>query len=224
MEKKDKIIVGCIIAALFLAGIFTYINYIKLSIEEKLEAQLILHKTTGEHAPKEQVVEKEEPVDPNVEEINGYKYRKSNGAPSKFKKGVIDKELFDDMTFSSQGTVFQQTYVPATREMYCTAVQELKSVDKGFVPGTSVKLENASYQDVEDAYKERLQIIAQLRQWWELYKFYNEYDNVYAENVYGCKYQNTEWNQRNKNFKAKDFEADALYAIWKEYQIEFLLK
>ena len=47
---------------------------------------------------------------------------------------------------------------------YCAAITEIKKVDKGIMSGTNIPFTQVSYMQVEDAYKEYLQKIAQIKQ------------------------------------------------------------
>ena len=77
------------------------------------------------------------------------------------------------------------------------------------MPGTNKPFTQATYIEVDDAYKEYLQQIAQIRQVVIL-----AVPNEDMENEAGCHYKGTYWNNANSQYKAKQFynsEIDRYY-------------
>ena len=132
-------------------------------------------------------------IDDNNYEIKaGYRYKKSNGNGSTFTSrnlGYAEKLLNDSTLYDS------------LKSEYCAIVNEIVKVDNGIMPGTDIPFEKVTYTQVDDAYKEHLQQIAQIRQ---------VFDTIYGndndlENGTGCHYTGTHWNNTNSQYKAKQF-------------------
>ena len=94
---------------------------------------------------------------PQYEIITGYKYLKRNNQKSTFFRRSLGYEK------GMIGVNTQASYQRLKSE-YCNAVNEIVKVDKGIVPGTNKPFIQATYIEVDDAYKEYLQKIAQMRQ------------------------------------------------------------
>ena len=139
---------------------------------------------------------------PQYEVIAGYKYLKNNNQKSTFFRRSLGYEK------SMIGVNIQASYKRLKSE-YCNAVKEIIKVDKEIVPGTNKPFTQATYIEVDDAYKEYLQQIAQIRQVVIL-----AVPNEDMENEAGCHYKGTYWNNANSQYKAKQFynsEIDRYY-------------
>ena len=139
------------------------------------------------------------PVDTNHETINGYTYLKDDGKNSTFSK----RSLGYEQTLIGVEDQYQP-YMDIKSE-YCNAVNEIEKVDKGIVPGTNAPFSQATYTQVDDAYREYLQQIAQIRQVVIL-----AIANEDMENEVGCYYKGTHWNNANSQYKAKQFYNDEI--------------
>ena len=139
------------------------------------------------------------PVDTNHETINGYTYLKDDGKNSTFSK----RSLRYEQTLIGVEDQYQP-YMDIKSE-YCNAVNEIEKVDKGIVPGTNTPFSQATYTQVDDAYREYLQQIAQIRQVVIL-----AIANEDMENEVGCYYKGTHWNNANSQYKAKQFYNDEI--------------
>ena len=139
------------------------------------------------------------PVDTNHETINGYTYLKDDGKNSTFSK----RSLGYEQTLIGVEDQYQP-YMDIKSE-YCNAVNEIEKVDKGIVPGTNTPFSQATYTQVDDAYREYLQQIAQIRQVVIL-----AIANEDMENEVGCYYKGTHWNNANSQYKAKQFYNDEI--------------
>ena len=139
---------------------------------------------------------------PQYEVIAGYKYLKNNNQKSTFFRRSLGYEK------SMIGVNIQASYKRLKSE-YCNAINEIVKVDKEIVPGTNKPFTQATYIEVDDAYKEYLQQIAQIRQVVIL-----AVPNEDMENEAGCHYKGTYWNNANSQYKAKQFynsEIDRYY-------------
>ena len=142
--------------------------------------------------------------EPQYEIIAGYKYLKRNNQKSTFFRRSLGYEK------GMIGVNTQASYQRLKSE-YCNAVNEIAKVDKGIVPGTNKPFIQATYIEVDDAYKEYLQKIAQMRQV-GLHIFNNDPNKI--KPVAGCYYKGTYWNSANSQYKAKQFynsEIDRYY-------------
>ena len=78
---------------------------------------------------------------------------------------------------------------------------QIKKVDKGIMSGTNIPFTQVSYMQVEDAYKEYLQKIAQIKQAISL-----TIENKDIERETGCYYEPTRWDRvNNLNYRLKNF-------------------
>ena len=139
---------------------------------------------------------------PQYEIIAGYKYLKRNNQKSTFFRRSLGYEK------SMIGVNIQASYKRLKSE-YCNAINEIVKVDKEIVPGTNKPFTQATYIEVDDAYKEYLQQIAQIRQVVIL-----TVPNEDMENEARCHYKGTYWNNANSQYKAKQFynsEIDRYY-------------
>ena len=135
---------------------------------------------------------KVENISQDFEIKNGYKYKKSNGESSTFtpKNLGYAENLINNLV----------SYEDLRKE-YCETVNEIVKVDNGIMPGTTKPFEEVTYTQVDDAYREHLQKIAQIRQVFNTI-YGNDND---LENRAGCHYTGTHWNNANSQYKAKQF-------------------
>ena len=140
---------------------------------------------------------------PQYEIIAGYKYLKRNNQKSTFFRRSLGYEK------TMIGVNNKAFAYKRLKSEYCNAVKEIIKVDKETVPGTNKPFTQATYIEVDDAYKEYLQQIAQIRQVVIL-----AVPNEDMENEAGCHYKGTYWNNANSQYKAKQFynsEIDRYY-------------
>ena len=150
------------------------------------------------------------PEDPNHETINGYTYLKDNGKESTFSR----RSLGYEQTLIGVEDQYQP-YMDIKSE-YCNAVNEIEKVDKGIVPGTDIPFRQATYTEVDDAYREYLQKIAQIRQVVIL-----AIANEDMENEAGCYYKGTHWNNANSQYKAKQFYNDEIDNYYNNHRNQY---
>ena len=140
---------------------------------------------------------------PQYEVIAGYKYLKNNNQKSTFFRRSLG---YEKTMIGVNNKVFAYKRL---KSEYCNAVKEIIKVDKEIVPGTNRPFTKSTYIEVDDAYKEYLQEIAQIRQVVIL-----AVPNEDMENEAGCHYKGTYWNNANSQYKAKQFynsEIDRYY-------------
>ena len=142
---------------------------------------------------------------PRYEVIAGYRYLKSNNKKSTFFRRSLGYEK------SMIGVNIQASYKRLKSE-YCNAINEIVKVDKEIVPGTNKPFTQATYIEVDDAYKEYLQKIAQIRQVVIL-----AIADEDMENEAGCHYKGTYWNNANSQYKAKQFYSNEVDNYYNTY-------
>ena len=155
-------------------------------------------------------VTRKPPVDNRHETINGYTYLKPNGHSSTYSFKVTE---WAELILNPSVSLSDNANVQASYEDYCRIVGEIEKVDNGIVPGTDRVFENATYQEVVDAYKDHLREISQIRQ---IYDLINGNDNDF-EPAAGCFYKGTKWNSNNMKFKSKEFKSQAIDELWSRF-------
>ena len=162
----------------------------------------------GPDSTPETTYENTQPVDPDHETRNGYTYLKDDGKGSTFSKRDLGYE--EGMIGVSDNSSAYENI----KTEYCNAVNEIVKVDDGIVPGTNTPFRQATYTEVDDAYKEYLQKIAQMRQ--VVFLLSNGNDSV-IEPESGCFYKGTRWNTANSKYKAREFERKEIDDYYNNY-------
>ena len=162
----------------------------------------------GPDSTPETTYENTQPVDPDHETRNGYTYLKDDGKGSTFSKRDLGYEE-GMMGVSDNSSAYENI-----KTEYCNAVNEIVKVDDGIVPGTNTPFRQATYTEVDDAYKEYLQKIAQMRQ--VVFLLSNGNDSV-IEPESGCFYKGTRWNTANFKYKAREFERKEIDDYYNNY-------
>ncbi|VTX51529.1 Uncharacterised protein [uncultured Leptotrichia sp.] len=162
----------------------------------------------GPDSTPETTYENTQPVDPDHETRNGYTYLKNDGKGSTFSKRDLGYEE-GMMGVSDNSSAYENI-----KTEYCNAVNEIVKVDDGIVPGTNTPFRQATYTEVDDAYKEYLQKIAQMRQ--VVFLLNNRNDSV-IEPESGCFYKGTRWNTANFKYKAREFERKEIDDYYNNY-------
>ena len=162
----------------------------------------------GPDSTPETTYENTQPVDPDHETRNGYTYLKDDGKGSTFSKRDLGYEE-GMMGVSDNSSAYENI-----KTEYCNAVNEIVKVDDGIVPGTNTPFRQATYTEVDDAYKEYLQKIAQMRQ--VVFLLNNRNDSV-LEPESGCFYKGTRWNTANSKYKAREFERKEIDDYYNNY-------
>ena len=185
--KKNNIIFYTITGLIFLFNILGWISF-KKNYNKKNNELLEIKSLEQSENSKNKV----ENINQDFEIKNGYKYKKSNGESSTFalrNLGYAESLMNNQVSYDN------------VKEEYCTIVNEIVKVDNGIMPGTTKPFEEVTYIQVDDAYREHLQKIAQIRQ---------VFDTIYGndndlENGAGCHYTGTHWNNANSQYRAKQF-------------------
>ena len=166
----------------------------------------------GPDSTPETTYENTQPVDPDHETRNGYTYLKNDGKGSTFSKRDLGYEE-GMMGVSDNSSAYENI-----KTEYCNAVNEIVKVDDGIVPGTNTPFRQATYTEVDDAYKEYLQKIAQMRQ--VVFLLNNRNDSV-IEPESGCFYKGTRWNTANFKYKAREFERKEIDDYYNNYRNQY---
>ena len=116
------------------------------------------------------------------------------------KSKFVGKSLGYEKRFSK--TSSQEELDKGLKTEYCNAVKEIKKVDQKIVPGTNIPFKEATNIQIENAYKEYLQRIAQIRQ---IFFIIQLDDETKFEQRIGCQYKGTKWNTENRRFMAGSF-------------------
>jgi len=184
IEKKN-IIFYAIIGLIFLLNLIEWVNF-KKEYDKKNEELLKIKSLVQ----KENLENKIKNTNQDFEIKNGYKYRKSNGESSTFTPRNLKyaENLINNLV----------SYENLQKE-YCETVNEIIKVDNGIMPGTTKPFEEVTYTQVDDAYREHLQKIAQIRQ---------VFDTIYGNDNYDslCSYIQEKF--RDKNIKIEIFQSN----------------
>ena len=190
--KKNNIIFYTITGLIFLLNILGWISFKKNYNEKNSELLKIKSLEKLENSKN-----KVENISQDFEIKNGYKYKKSNGKSPTFTPRNLRY---------AENLINNLVSYEDLRKEYCEIVNEIVKVDNGIMPGTTKPFEEVTYTQVDDAYREHLQKIAQIRQ---------VFDTIYGndndlENRAGCHYTGTHWNNANSQYKAKQFYNDEI--------------
>lgn len=210
-KEKDnliKLLIGIILVLVI--GFGGYYIYVTQSRINKLEKETAAKNEKSETAVNEENIKSKNEIEKNkvdekYEIVNGYKYLKSTGNSTAYR---FKTTAWAERILGSGGV--NSDYFPSAYNDYCLLVSEIEKVDRGMVPGSNRALEEATYQEVEDAYKDHLREISQMRQ---IFDLINGNDDDF-ENNSGCHYKGTRWNSANKKFKAADFKSDYINRLW----------
>ena len=214
-EIKKGVIIGFLLTILYGVIIYIYENQNKnnAEIKTKEEESLQNNEKSSDNKNKESAI-----VTINIENqkngkyyiYNGYEYKKtSKNEKSTFIKRNLgyEKKILKTMT--------QEEIDDELKTKYCNAVEEIKKVDQKIVPGTSIPFEKATYMQVDDAYKEYLQKIAQIRQIVSNISPDNLDKDIYFENRIKCEYKGTYWNNDNSKYLVRDFYSKEINEYYK---------
>lgn len=185
IEIKKGISIGLLLISIY--GIWTYIyktqnkNNIVI-IEKKLEKNTDVQ---NEKNKKHEV-------------IKGYEYKWTENEIPEF----VKRNLGYEKKFLK--TVSLEELEKGLKDEYCDAVREIEKVDQKIVPGTNISFKEATYIQVNDAYKEYLQRIAQIREIYILRTGEYRGDEIFESNI-KCKYKDTKWNIDNLEYFVGDF-------------------
>ena len=212
---RKGVIIGFLLTILYGVIIYIYENQNKNNAEIKTEGKESLqnNEKSSYNKNKESAT-----VTINIENqkngkyyiYNGYEYKKtSKNEKSTFIKRNLgyEKKILKTTT--------QEEIDNELKTKYCNAVEEIKKVDQKIVPGTSIPFKKATYMQVDDAYKEYLQKIAQIRQIVSNISPDNLDKDIYFENRIKCEYKGTYWNNDNSKYLVRDFYSKEINEYYK---------
>ena len=212
---RKGVIIGFLLTILYGVIIYIYENQNKNNAEIKTEGKESLqnNEKSSDNKNKESAT-----VTINIENqkngkyyiYNGYEYKKtSKNEKSTFIKRNLgyEKKILKTTT--------QEEIDNELKTKYCNAVEEIKKVDQKIVPGTSIPFKKATYMQVDDAYKEYLQKIAQIRQIVSNISPDNLDKDIYFENRIKCEYKGTYWNNDNSKYLVRDFYSKEINEYYK---------
>ena len=214
-EIRKGVIIGFLLTILYGVIIYIYENQNKNNVEMKTKEKESLqnNEKSSDNQNKESAT-----VTINIENqknrkyyiYNGYEYKKtSKNEKSTFIKRNLgyEKKILKTTT--------QEEIDNELKTKYCNAVEEIKKVDRKIVPGTSIPFKKATYMQVDDAYKEYLQKIAQIRQIVSNISPDNLDKDIYFENRIKCEYKGTYWNNDNSKYLVRDFYSKEINEYYK---------
>ena len=182
-EVRKGIILGLLLTSFYGVGTYIYKNQNKS--ESKIEIKNNKKKDNMQNSENRQHTETD---DHKSKKSSSTFVARSLGYEKRFSKTTSQKELDNGL-----------------KEEYCNAVKEIKKVDQKIVPGTNIPFKKATKVQIEDAYKEYLQRIAQIRQIVSIISPDDLDNNIYFEMRINCYYKGTYWNNANKKYLARDF-------------------
>ena len=194
-ETKKGIVIGFLLTSFYGIWVYIYKNQSKNKTKAKIK---IKNSPQG----KEKNIEKNK----IYKKINGYEYKWSENENPKF----LMRNLGYEKRFSKKASL--KELENGLKDEYCTAVKEIKKVDEEIVPGTNIPFREATYTQVDDAYKEYLQKIAQIRQ--IFFKIMPDNLTDFEKHI-KCEYKSSRWNFENTLYLTKLFfskEIDDYYS------------
>ena len=192
-EVKKGIVFGILLTSFYSVG--TYIYKTKIRIDDLKKNEKILDKDLIK-----QIYPKK------YKKVNGHIYKWSEDQKSTFRI----RNLGYEKRFSKTASL--KELENELKDEYCTAVKEIKKVDEEIVPGTNIPFKEATYTQVDDAYKEYLQKIAQIRQ--IFFKIMPNNLTDFEKHI-KCEYKSSRWNFENTLYLTKLFfskEIDDYYS------------
>ena len=182
-EVRKGIILGLLLTSFYGVGTYIYKNQNKPEAKTKIKNNK--KKDNMQNSENRQHTETD---DHKSKKSSSTFVARSLGYEKRFSKTTSQKELDNGL-----------------KEEYCNAVKEIKKVDQKIVPGTNIPFKKATKVQIEDAYKEYLQRIAQIRQIVSIISPDDLDNNIYFETRINCYYKGTYWNNANKKYLARDF-------------------
>ena len=202
-ETKKGIVIGFLLTSFYGIWVYIYKNQNKNKPKAKIE---IKNSPQG----KEKNMEKRK----MYKKINGYEYKWSKNENPKF----LIRSLGYEKRFSR--TPKLEELESGLKNVYCNAIRELEKVDREIVPGTNIPFKEATYTQVDDAYKEYLQKVAQIRQiLFDTTNYSEKYEKrlIAFEEHIKCKYSDTKWNKDNVYYTPMLFYNSEIHDYYFEY-------
>ena len=173
-EIKKGIVIGLSLTSFYGIGIYTYKSRTSNGMITKIQKINNTEKQNEENTREYK----------NKGDVESKFLKRNLGYEKKIREAVNKEEVYNELKLE-----------------YCAAITEIKKVDKGIMSGTNIPFTQVSYMQVEDAYKEYLQKIAQIKQAISL-----TIENKDIERETGCYYEPTRWDRvNNLNYRLKNF-------------------
>ena len=199
IEIQKGIIIGLLLISFYGIGVYVYKN--KNKVETKIQIKNRKNnETSKENAEKD--IDTQNLQNKNDKIINGYRHK--NGYVYKWseneKSSFVKRSLGYEKRFSK--TASKEELENGLKKEYCDAIKEIEKVDQKIIPGTNIPFRKATYTQVDDAYKEYLQKIAQMRQ---VVRAILPNKKEAFEYHIKCRYKGTYWNNNNSRYLLKYF-------------------
>ena len=195
-EIKKGIIIGLLLISFYGIGVYVYKN------KNKVETKTEIKDRENNEISKEDTVKDIDAKNKNDKIIDGYRHK--NGYVYKWsdneKSAFVKRSLGYEKRFSK--TAGQEELENGLKKEYCDAIKEIEKVDQKTVPGTDIPFRKATYTQVDDAYKEYLQKISQIRQ--VVRAILPDNKEAFEYHI-KCRYKGTNWNNKNSEYSVASF-------------------
>ena len=195
-EIKKGTIIGLLLISFYGIGVYIYKN------RNKVETKIEIKDRENNEISKEDTVKDIDAKNKNDKIINGYRHK--NGYVYKWsdneKSVFVKRSLGYEKRFSK--TAGQEELENGLKKEYCDAIKEIEKVDQKTVPGTDIPFRKATYTQVDDAYKEYLQKISQIRQ--VVRAILPDNKEAFEYHI-KCRYKGTNWNNKNSEYSVASF-------------------
>lgn len=208
IEIKKGVVIGVLLTVFYGIVIYIYKNQNKNNLETKIEKKESLQNNEKAKENVTGTLDIEEQKNKNYEILNGYEYKKMS---ENEKTTFVKRSLGYEKRFSK--TASPEELEDGLKEEYCAAIKEIKKVDQKIVPGTNISFKKATYIQVNDAYKEYLQKIAQIRQ--VVRSIIQDNKEAFEYHI-KCEYKGTNWNNANSKYLTRDFYSKEVSDYYKK--------
>ena len=195
-EIKKGTIIGLLLISFYGIGVYVYKN------RNKVETKIEIKDRENNEISKEDTVKDIDAKNKSDKIINGYRHK--NGYVYKWsdneKSAFVKRSLGYEKRFSK--TAGQEELENGLKKEYCDALKEIEKVDQKTVPGTDIPFRKATYTQVDDAYKEYLQKISQIRQ--VVRAILPDNKEAFEYHI-KCRYKGTNWNNKNSEYSVASF-------------------
>ena len=206
IEIQKGIIIGLLLISFYGIGVYVYKN------KNKVETKIEIKDRENDEISKEDTVKDIDAKNKNDKIINGYRHKK--GYVYKWsdneKSAFVKRSLGYEKRFSK--TAGQEELENGLKKEYCDAIKEIEKVDQKTVPGTDIPFRKATYTQVDDAYKEYLQKISQIRQ--VVRAILPDNKEAFEYHI-KCRYKGTNWNNANEKYLARYFYSEEVNDYYK---------
>ena len=195
-EIKKGTIIGLLLISFYGIGVYVYKN------KNKIETKIEIKDRENNEISKEDTVKDIDVKNKNDKIIKGYRHK--NGYVYKWsdneKSVFVKRSLGYEKRFLK--TAGQEELENGLKKEYCDAIKEIEKVDQKTVPGTDIPFIKATYTQVDDAYKEYLQKISQIRQ--VVRAILPDNKEAFEYHI-KCRYKGTNWNNKNSEYSVASF-------------------